>query len=402
VPWNLLRWSFLLLSLVPSLAEVGLVLTIFWVGKEKYREIIRQPINWALGILSLWLIINCFLAGDRLSAALGLANYLPFFALFVIVPYVVKTPSQLRELAWLGILSVLPIVILGLGQLWGNWSLPYLLDWALIPKGEPSGRMSSVFMYANILAAYLSVVFPLTLGLWIDTYRYRKNLKLLWFLSATVIAEIVGLVLTSSRNCWGIAFVICIAFSLYVGWHWLVTIIGAIASIIFWSAFGINPSRNWLRQIVPNYIWGRLADEMYPNRPQNTLRTTQWQFCWDLTQHRPWTGWGIRNFTTLYQAETGEWLGHPHNLFLMLSLEIGIPATLLLSALVAHRLSRAIMLMKNLVSDRDRLILFTYLMAFTSSILFNLLDVSIYDLRVNTLAWLLLSTISSFDPHSEN
>jgi hypothetical protein len=42
---------------------------------------------------------------------------------------------------------------------------------------------------------------------------------------------------------------------------------------------------------------------------------------------------------------------------------------------------------------QNRLILFTYLVTFGGCILFNLLDVTIFDFRVNLLGWLLLSAI---------
>jgi hypothetical protein len=42
---------------------------------------------------------------------------------------------------------------------------------------------------------------------------------------------------------------------------------------------------------------------------------------------------------------------------------------------------------------QDKLIFFTYLLGFAGCTLFNLLDVTLFDLRVNTLGWLLLSAI---------
>jgi O-antigen ligase len=47
------------------------------------------------------------------------------------------------------------------------------------------------------------------------------------------------------------------------------------------------------------FLWARLTDQLYPDRPLATLRTTQWQFAGSMAQQRPWTGWGLRNFTPL-------------------------------------------------------------------------------------------------------
>jgi O-antigen ligase len=172
---------------------------------------------------------------------------------------------------------------------------------------------------------------------------------------------------------------------------------------------------------------------MFPNRPTATLRKTQWEFAWSMTQQRPWTGWGLRNFTPLYQAQMQEWLGHPHSLILMLTAETGIPATLLLFGLVGWVLARGVLLLANwslfpadikqekiatletaknaLVSNQkyivnsknqvncqevrsaDSLIFFSYLLAFAACTLFNTVDVTLFDFRLNTTSWLLLAAI---------
>lgn len=407
------------------MGEVGLIVTLVALWKQQYRRIISIPFNRGFLLLGLWLIISSCFAFKPQEAFLGLANFVPFIALITALTILIQNPSQLRQLAWLLVLPSLPIVLLGLGQLFGHWSsLPIIeqvLGWRLVAHGEPEGRMSAIFMYANILAAYLVIVFILAIGLWIDTYwvwrqdltrkvekviqinflqKSRSNTKwILGFLGLVVISDGIGLILTNSRNAWGLAFLACLAFAFYLGWRWIVLGVVSAASTVLFASWGPSPGREWLRQIVPAYFWARLSDEMYPDRPLETLRTTQWQFAWDMMVQRPWTGWGFRNFTPLYEAKWDLWLGHPHNFFLMLLAEIGIPGTLLLCGLVGWTIFLAITNIKNWSKsqekkDRDRLILFTYLVAFGSCILFNVFDVTVFDLRVNTLSWLLLSAIA--------
>ena len=97
-------------------------------------------------------------------------------------------------------------------------------------------------------------------------------------------------------------------------------------------------------------------------------------------------------------------MGHPHNLFLMLSAETGIPATLLLSGLVAWVLAKGILLLRHwsitsapesivIPFYQDRLIFFSYLITFAACVLFHCLDVPIFDSRINILGWLLLAAI---------
>ena len=125
------------------------------------------------------------------------------------------------------------------------------------------------------------------------------------------------------------------------------------------------------------------------------MRVTQWKFALWMTQQRPLTGWGLRNFTPLYEAQNQIWIGHPHNLLLMLTAETGIPATLLFFGLVGWILAQAVLILAKISTNlsHDKLILFTYLVAFGGCTLFNTVDVTLFDLRVNTLGWLLLSAI---------
>jgi O-antigen ligase len=106
---------------------------------------------------------------------------------------------------------------------------------------------------------------------------------------------------------------------------------------------------------------------------------------------------GITQFYPLYENQWNIWLGHPHNLFLMFTAETGVIGIIFLSSFVGWIMVKNIILLKQLsrknvasLFPEDRLILFTYLIAFGSCILFNCFDVSLFDLRVNIFTWLLL------------
>lgn len=368
-----------------------------------YRQIIASRLNQSLGILAGLLLISSALADRNIEAWLGLANFLPFFCLFIALRVLIRQPAQLKQLSWLLILPSLPIVILGFGQLYAGWDTPALLEsilgWQLVPQGVPEGRMSGVFIYANFLAIYLAIVFTLALGLWLVTWQdwrkksTTKQVKTLLLLKLILLADISGLVLTSSRNAWGLAVISFMAYAVYMGWRWLVWGVTGAATAILWASFVPHLGGIQLRQVVPAFFWARLADQNY-ERPMETLRITQWKFCWDLIKERPLFGWGLRNFTPLYEAKMNVWFGHPHNLFLMLLAEVGIIGALLFIVIVGSIMAQAVQLLINWSSNGSKLIFFSYLVAFTNCILFNLLDVSIFDFRVNIISWILLSAIS--------
>lgn len=86
------------------------------------------------------------------------------------------------------------------------------------------------------------------------------------------------------------------------------------------------------------------------------------------------------------------WLGHPHNLFLMMSAETGLPAALMLYGLVGWVMAQGAIVFRNWEGG-DRLIFLTFLMAFTACTLFSLFDITLFDARINTMAWVLLAAI---------
>ena len=395
--WLYFCASVLFLTLFPAAGALGLIVVMGIVWRNRYREILRSYLNRALIGLTGILIFSSASAEYPLEAWLGLANFVPYFALFMALECLFSEPIQLKQLSWLLILPSLPIVILGLGQLLFAWDTPSwiesILGWEIVPLGVPPGRMSSVFNYTNFLAIYLAIALMLAIGLWLENWQRAGNFKVQTLLTTILLADISGLILTSSRNAWGLAIFSLIAYAFYLGWRWLVWGVVGMAIAILWASFVPTMGGTQLRRIVPSFIWTRLSDQLH-DRPVETLRITQWQFCWDLIKDRPIFGWGLRNFSPLYEAKYSLWLGHPHSLFLMFNAEAGTIALLLLSGIVGSIMFKAVRLLATWCELRSQLIFFSYLITFTSCILFNLADVTIFDLRVNTIIWIILAAIS--------
>ncbi|MEO0686235.1 MAG: O-antigen ligase family protein, partial [Cyanobacteria bacterium J06649_11] len=392
------------------------------IAKTRLKTIILQyPLYRGIIVLSLVLAITVVFAADKLTAFLGLFNLLPFFLLFAGWSFLIQTTAQLKRISWILTINSLPVVIIGIGQLFFGWSTSQITSnifgWILVSGGNPPNRMASVFMYANILAGYLALVFILNLGLWLqelNKLRSRKqpnNIEIsslppslppsltLLLLTASVIINFTGLILTNSRNAWVIALIACLAYAFYQGWRLIVAFVMGIAGSILLAAFAPSSIATLFRKIVPAFFWARFNDQLYPDRPVALMRTTQWNFAWDLTIQRPWTGWGLRNFSDIYKEKMNLWLGHPHNLYLMLSAETGIITTLLFCGLLAWIFIKGVKLLRvqgaesREQKEENKLVIFSYLLVFVAWILFNTVDVTIFDFRLNTLSWLIFGAI---------
>ncbi|MGJ5631307.1 O-antigen ligase family protein [Nostoc sp. CALU 1950] len=427
--WNYSLWALFIFPLSPLVGAVtlGIVSLITWLKQS--RKISRRPLNWGFALLSLLLIVSAGFAQDKTTAFLGLFNLLPFFLLFAAHSDLIQTFAQLRQMAWILVIGSMPVVIIGLGQLFLGWSLKFeilwiVLAWTIRPGGNPPGRIASLFLHANTFAAYLAIIFILALGLWLEQWRLgigywrlgiSKNsvpnrqspvtspqspLPFL-FLTVAVITNFIALIFTNSRNGWAIAIFACLAYALYQGWRILVGGVAAIVSSVLLAAFAPLPVAQVFRRVVPAFFWARLNDDMYPDRPVALMRKTQWEFAWSLAQQHPWTGWGLRSFSQIYKAQMQIPLGHPHNLFLMLSAETGFPSAFLFCGLLAWILITGIQLLQKskYINTKDRLIFFSYLLAFVGWILLNMVDVTLFDFRLNALSWLILAAICGVVHH---
>ena len=421
--WQIVQVGLFLLPFSPLLASACVLLPALTIWQQEGRKLLQHPVTKGFALLSLWLVFTSFVAFKPDLAWLGLANFLPFFLVFPALSQLIQTPAQLRQIAKILVWTALPVVVLGFGQLYGGWAgqieLPWVLvKWMLDPTGNPPGRMASLFFYANVLASYLVTIFILSLGLGIEALRchpraysrlLRPQLAILgWGLSTALTA--IALILTNSRNAWAVALIACLVLALYHGWRWIVGAVMAIAAVMLGAAFAPLAIAQPLRLIVPAFFWARLNDQMYRDRPVNQLRSTQWHFASSLAEQRPFTGWGLRNFTPLYEAQMQLWLGHPHSLLIMMLAETGIPGALMLFGLVGWVLVQAVSMMRGkwaedainrTVVGGEQDILLLFLIVFLACTLFSFLDITFFDVRINLMNWLILAAIWGVTQHNK-
>ncbi|WP_309739195.1 O-antigen ligase family protein [Chamaesiphon sp. OTE_20_metabat_361] len=412
--WSFARIGFLIFPILPALGVLPIFIALVLTWVKARREILRHRVNWLLAIWSVWAIGVSLFGVSPGDALLGLANLVPFFGFFAAYSVLIQTLEQLRQLAWIFLLSAIPVILIGYGELWLGWGGELsvmgspIQIFGLHPGGNPLGRMSSLFGYATGFAEYLQMVFIFGLGLWVDTWERRcndvsaklppvavwKSPKLI-YLSLFLLLGGGALILTSSRSAWGGAIVSMLVFAAYQSWYGILGLVTALMAVIFSSAYAPSPLKEPLRAIVPRYFWARITDEMYPDRPDALTRVAQFKFAGKLIQERPLTGWGMQSFGNLYQAYSQIWVPQPHNVVVMLGASLGLPATICLVGIIGWIVTCGTRLFLDFPIEwrHSRTIFFTYLMAFSGFVAFNMTDVTLPDLRLNTLAWLLLASI---------
>ena len=333
--WLSFQLGLFFLSSSAFIAALFLLKASFHGSFQRENNYFKDPWNYPFLVASFLMVIGSINAYSEWLAWIGLLNWFPFFWIFwACQPYLISSESRRRSAICL-LCGTFPVVLTGIGQVYFGWEGPWqlfngLIIWFVSPGGEPSGRLSGLFDYANIAGAWLAFIWPISLA-----SLLQKNLSIYkrsWVF-VLAISIVSSLILTDSRNAWG-ALVLAIPFVLGpISWSWLIPLLGLILLPVFFSVvpwFG-SDLQIWSRNIVPEAIWSRLSDLRYMDeRVLVSTRISQWGVAIQLLLERPWFGWGAAAFSIIYPLRTGQWYGHAHNLPLEISVSHGVPAALLI------------------------------------------------------------------------
>ncbi|QEY32604.1 O-antigen ligase domain-containing protein [Synechococcus sp. RSCCF101] len=359
----------------------------------------RDSCNRVLLVVATLMLLGTLRADRADLAWAGLANWLPFFwGFWGFQPYVAAPPARRRAALWL-VAGTVPVILTGLGQMWAGWRGPWqllggLIIWHMSPGGEPEGRLSGLFDYANIAGSWLALVWPLALAALLQRGLSRGRRLTVLLIAAGLVA---ALLLTDSRNAWG---ALLLALPLVAGpasWLWLLPVLLLALLPVLVAVLPGVPS-GWqeaARALVPEGIWGRLSDAKHAaERVPASTRLGQWGVALGLIGERPWLGWGAAAFTVLYPARTGQWHGHPHNLPIEMAVSFGVPAALLLVGMVVGLLGRSAR--RGMAGGA----LFERAWWAAALVLLSLhaTDIPLYDSRLNIAGWILLAGLRGRQP----
>jgi hypothetical protein len=405
-----LRLSLVALPYLLYASLVGLsVIIVFLLATLKKTTLDRFTHHSLLAISGL-MVLSSWFALNPGEAFLQLTNFFPFFLLFGVLPVLLRGVEQLEQVAMDLVIASIPINIISVFEylLKAPWlsrdiqRLPFV-KW--IRSAPHKGRAMLMFNHPNALANYLVLMLGLGLGLILKQAiekRFEHNLstashatqqpntpgiklriKLLY--SATFLT-LVGIFCSGSRNGLIIAISQLIVFSLLIKTNRTIRLAGILSLV------------GTLTVAAVLGIGGRsLSPESWANDP----RLRVWQIAIELIQERPWLGWGLGNYKFLYPTfphdPEYDAIFHPHNFWLLLSSEAGIPLMILFTFLVGYICYKGLkLLVLQQIKPPENMLLAGYLLAFWGCIAFALFDVTLFDARINVVNWMVLGGIYSF------
>ena len=157
---NFLKFGVLLFPFSATVGGVGLMIALFSLWQQRFHQIVSERFTWILGVFSFWLIITTLLAFRPILAFQGLPNFLPGILLLAAFPIFFSNLCRLYQFAWWVVLTSIILTGLGFMQIGWGWESPLIfnsLGIKLLAYGNPDGRMSSLFMYANLSAGFFFI-----------------------------------------------------------------------------------------------------------------------------------------------------------------------------------------------------------------------------------------------------
>jgi O-antigen ligase len=376
-------------------------LLMLWVLFRRGWRSLATPINIGYFWLALWMILTTITAWDSGTAAVGLANFLPFFLLAATTSYIVRTPAQFIHLLWLFVLG--SILVGGFGILQALVDRPDLrfpkaiFDSYIIPMGfSRDRRIQSLFGHFNEAAIYLLMILPISLHLAIGKVKSISKLQRIIAAIALCLGLAV-LIMTGSRNAWGLALIGAVIMAIYYRQWQIVSGFTLITLALVWAVFGsrFGLGGEWLRSLLPQGFVLRLASTLDPSLgdyASTADRLNAWQFATTLISQHPLQGWGLRNFTNVAAGMNFDLRGlpHEHNLFLAIAVGAGIPALLGLIGIIVWIFKRSFNMV--IIKQTEGMIVIAAI-AIALCLMSGWLDIAIYEPRVSMLFWYLLGSM---------
>ncbi len=394
--WISFQVGLLFLASSPLIAGLFLAFALIKATIHRPINFFRDKWNYPLLMVGVLMIIGCFEAYSGWLAWVGLANWLPFFWCFWgYQPYVLTSVARQR-CGLLLLAGTIPVLITGFGQLWFGWEGPWqlfngLIIWFIDSNGEPDGRLSGLFSYANIAGSWLALIWPFCLAFLIHSFATSRNRFHCLILT---LAVVTALFMTESRNAWG-GMILAIPFLLGPSnWFWLLPVLSLFIVVVAFSIFPFVPIelQFWSRKIIPEGIWSRLSDlEYMPGRPLEATRIHQWKEAINLIFKKPWFGYGAAAFSVIYPLRQGLWHGHAHNLPLELMVAHGIPVAGLMVGLTLALLICSFKAANFKAGINANLFDRAWWTASFILVFLHGADMPLFDSRINMAGWILLS-----------
>lgn len=291
-----------------------------------------------------------------------------------------KTKKDLNSLNIVLVITGAAVAAYGIYQFFNG--VPMESGWLDVSQNpDIKTRVYATFENPNILAEYLIMIFPVSLGLFLYNRSFAR--RMIFALTSFIILITIGL--TYSRGSWlGLAFGIVLLF-LLIDWKVLLGFIPlGIAGL-----FVLPPS------IVQRILTiGSLQDS------SNLYRFNLWTKAINIVKDFWFSGIGIgyipfQEISHLYITNMAPY--HTHNTYLQIAIEMGIPGLLVFIALTLISFKTAIGIVLNSRERYYRIFVAAYIASISGVLIHGLAEHVFFNPKIILTYWLIFGILIKYD-----
>ena len=409
----------LFLASAPVIAFMLLIISSIISSFNRSDNYFKDKYNYPLIFVSLLMIINCLIVSLNSNSYLyetsniwiGLSNWIPFFWCFwAFQPYLKN--SRLRvQISKIFIIGSFPVLLSGFFQyflkLYGPYSFFYdLIVWYQRPLEEYSG-VTGLFNNQNYAGAWLCIVLPLCLVFLISG---NKNKRIKIFLFLICFSFVYMIVLTSSRIA-----IISIFFSIFL---FAKSIKNKL--IVLFSFLSVPVALNLIpiaslkiQSIIYEFLpYELIKKTSLTNIPNLNLfpRVEVWIKSIELIKSNLITGYGAGSFKSLYDLSNGTYkeMQHSHNIFLEIALNHGLLSSIIILVIMLWLIFFSWKNSLNQFDEKDtnlqneyKIFDKSWIISFIIFFIIHNFDITYFDGRISTSAWILLAGMRSMIKESQ-
>lgn len=393
-----------LLASAPFIALIFIIISTAFGLKRNFKLLIKDKLNYLLfgsafmmilkSIISSFSEINTLEGWEPILNWAGLGNWIPLFIVYMGSQIYIKSSAQRELIAKTIILGTIPVIFSCLTHYYLGWFGPYelfngLIIWYQRPRTEIYQPVTGLFNNPNYTGAWLSMILPFLLAYLSKKRNETEKYKFVIVFILSILL-VISISLINSRGAWlGVFATIPFMFGQNIIFWFLPLCIFLIFSIFACNLQIFSENLKFLIcWIIPQNFLSNFND--FTISYENMPRLLIWQESFNLIIQKPFLGWGAASFPVLFQNLHNEWKGHPHNLFLEISISYGLITAILISTFLAIIIYKSFLIfkkkeLKNNFYER------AWLVSASIFLILHLFDIVYFDFRISIIFWILLS-----------
>lgn len=404
IEFNFFLIGIFLLVSAPSFSLLFLIYSIIISLKGNFKNLIKDKLNYILLGAAIIMITKSIFASllstneitnwEPTLNWVGLGNWLPQFLIYFGAQLYVQNSFQKTLVAKILILGTVPLIFSCFTQYFLEWYGPYelfngLVVWYQKARTELNQPITGLFNNPNYAGAWISMIWPFLLAYLYQKQKEKFKLNFVIVFSLCILF-IFAITLINSRGAWiGVFASIPLIFGQTVIIWFLPLVILIVVSISLCTLPGVPLNiQIILCSLIPENILSNFSNSTLSF--ENISRFLIWDKAINLILEKPFFGWGAASFPSLYFSEYGVWKGHPHNLFLELSISYGLLASFLIFTFIGILLfnsARKIYSIRAIKNNFER----AWLASIFVFLILHSFDIVYFDLRISIIFWILLS-----------